>query len=205
MQGDSSTPEPRNQRTEPTRDRGTAERSDAGGSPDEESRRGRIPLTCSQARRPPWLTSFARPPKSLDVSKVSRPSETSDPSSQAKDCRSQRDRTRLLKGGRVLDPLVPFVPLSRGTAEERSDDAGGFLDITTSQLPKPSEGQGDGRAKRCRGITGRRITPRPHPTHVLAGSQTPLAHCVRPSPLKGGRLRRGRDLNPRGGLHPLLA
>ncbi len=49
-------------RTELTRERGTAERSDAGGFLCEESRPGRFPLSCSRARMPPWLTAFARPP-----------------------------------------------------------------------------------------------------------------------------------------------
>ena len=53
--------------------RGTAEErsDDAGGFLVEDSCLGGFPFACSQAREPPWLTSFARPPKSLDASHVS--------------------------------------------------------------------------------------------------------------------------------------
>ncbi len=74
------------------------ERSDAGGFLSEDPRFGRIPLSCSQARAPPWLTPLARPPRSLDVSQVSRPSEASKSSSQAAGCRSRSDRVPILKG-----------------------------------------------------------------------------------------------------------
>jgi hypothetical protein len=51
----------------------------------------------------------------------------------------------------------------------------------------PFKGDGRGAKRRCRGIPGRRRDPVRFPLAVLAGSQAPLAHFVRPSPLKGGR------------------
>ncbi len=138
MQGDSSTPGPRSHRTVPTRDRGTAERSDDAGG---RFRRPTSPAAFhSRARRladPPGSLRSPVPPKGRTNLVPSSPSSPSSP------FQGGRQRSEAMMQGDSSTPgprshrTVPTR--DRGTAER--SDAGGFLDTRTSQS---SDGANEG-------------------------------------------------------------
>ncbi len=283
MQGDSTAPGPRSQRTETTRDGGTAERSDAGGfhgtrtsqssdganegQGDGRAKRCRgIPgrrhhgpaASHSRARRladPPGSFRSPVPPKGRTMGPERRHPVLDDrPDLHERLVEVFED---FLIGeaqddpSTLAEPLVPamiphwivvgdainFDVHPQLTAREVGDErpygvlttephaelastkgipqhrlslrrVGPVLSCESDKSPRchdrqlptprppfktprplrpPFKGDGRGAQRRCRGIPGRTHAARPHPTHVLADSQTPLAHFVRPSPLKGGQ------------------
>ena len=164
MQGDSSTPGPCNDRTEPRRkgDGRGAQRRCRGISV--RGRTARPVPTCVLAGSRTPLAHCVRPsPLKGGRNRLSSPS-------------SLWSLGSPFQGGRQR---------SAATMQGDSSTPGPCNDRTEPRR----KGDGRGAQRRCRGIPVRGRTARPVPTCVLAGSRTPLAHCVRPSPLKGGRNR----------------
>ena len=129
---------------------------------------------------PPWS------PTTIPLALFVRPS----PSERGTNPRGARSARTVLSCLRspISTGAMPSVPLSRGTAEERSDDAGGSADLRRPTLVTDDDPPGSLRSP----VPLERGTDSSADLRRLSRSPAtiPLALFVRPSPLKGGLIRR---------------